>query len=105
MTMSNILQQSTTRDGPLAGAIGRELRRRRLAAGFSQAAVGAPFTRAFVCAIERGRAMPSIASLAVILDHLDITFDDFFRGVQLDMTMRYTPPHGDRPEAPSCRRR
>ena len=103
MAMSTILRQH--RDAPLATAIGQELRRRRMDAGLSQGAIGAPFTRAFVSAVERGRAVPSIPALAVLLDHLDIGFDEFFEGVQWQMTVRYTAGHGDRSEAPSRRRR
>ena len=89
----------------LAVAIGRELHRRRGAARLSQAALGAPLTRAFVCAVERGRTVPSIPALGILLDRLDIDYDEFFRGVQQEMTVVYTPPHGDRQEAPSRRRR
>lgn len=103
MAMSIILRQH--RDAPLALAIGSELRRRRLAAGLSQGALASPFTRGFVSAVERGRAVPSIPALAVLLSRLGLGFDEFFQGVQSEMTVRYTPGHGDRPEAPSRRRR
>ena len=93
--MSIILQHPRTSDPELARAIGRELRRRRLAARLTQAAIGEPFTRAFVCAVERGRAMPSISSLAVLLGNLGVDLDEFFQGVQQDMTVRYTAAHGD----------
>jgi transcriptional regulator with XRE-family HTH domain len=83
-------------DELLASAIGRELRRRRRAAQLTQGEVGAPFTRAFVCAVERGRAMPSITALSIFVRRLDVDLDEFFRGVQADMTIRYTPVHGDR---------
>ena len=101
--MSTILRQH--RDQPLAAAIGRELRRRRVDAGLSQGALATPFTRAFVSAVERGRAVPSIPALAVLLGHLEVGFDEFFQGVQCHMTVRYTPAHGDREEAPPSRRR
>ena len=103
MTVSTILQQAD--HDLLALAIGRELRRRRRKAHLTQAAVGGPFTRAFVCAVERGRALPSILALAILLDQLDTRLDEFFRVVQEDMTIRYTAFHGDRQEAPSRRRR
>lgn len=95
MVMSTIYQLSDP-DTPLRHAIGRELRRRRRAADLSQAAVGAPFTRALVCAVERGRVTPSIPALAVFLDHLGVDFDDFFSGVQSEMTEEYNPRHGER---------
>ncbi len=90
----------------LPAAIGQELRRRRLAAGLSQAVVAAPFTRALVCSVEHGRSLPSLTTLAVFLEHLGVEFDEFFRGVQSEMTVRYTGGHGtSRPHAPSRRRR
>lgn len=86
--------------------IGREIRRRRLEAGLSQAAVATPFTRALVCAIEHGRAMPSLTTLAVLLAHLDVAFDEFFRGVQSQMTVGYNHGHGKAgTHAPPRRRR
>ena len=92
--------------GRLSEVIGRELRRRRLQAGLSQATVGAPFTRALVCAVEHGRALPSLTTLAVFLQHLGVDFDEFFRGVQSEMTAAYTRDHGKaRPHSPSGRRR
>jgi transcriptional regulator with XRE-family HTH domain len=92
-------------DRPLAAAIGHELRRRRRAAHLSQAAVGSPFTRAFVCAVERGRAMPSIPALVILLAHLGVGLDEFFAGVQSQMTMQYTPTHADGYDATTSGRR
>lgn len=103
MGMSTIWQHP--RDGRLAAAIGSELRRRRIEAGLSQAAVAAPFSRAFVCAVERGRAVPSIPALAVLLDHLGVEFHHFFASVQSDMTGVYTAPHADRQATTPRRRR
>jgi transcriptional regulator with XRE-family HTH domain len=102
MRLSTISKRST--HDRLAGAIGCELRRRRLAARLSQAALGEPLSRAFVCAVERGRTMPSIPALSLLLTRLDCGFDEFFRGVQQEMTVVYTRPHGDRQEAPPRRR-
>lgn len=105
MVMSTILQHPDAPERRLAVSIGRELRRRRLAARLSQAAIGDPFTRAFVCAVERGRALPSIASLGVLLGHLGVAFDEFFQGVQQDMTSEYTGDHEDHTHTSSRRRR
>lgn len=103
MAMSTILLPVAP-DLPLA--IGHELRRRRLERGLSQAVVAAPYTRAMVCSVEHGRALPSLTTLAVFLEHLDVRFDDFFLGVQSRMTMGYTAPHGEgRPNPPPRRRR
>jgi transcriptional regulator with XRE-family HTH domain len=103
MQVSSILQQAERTE--LAAAIGHELRRLRRSAGLSQAAVASPFSRAYVCAVEQGRSLPSIPALGVLLGHLGVGFDEFFSGVQREMTMRYTRGHGDRQEAPARRRR
>jgi transcriptional regulator with XRE-family HTH domain len=102
MRLSTISKRHT--HDRLANAIGQELRRRRLAARMSQGALGEPLTRAFVCAIERGRTLPSIPALSLLLTRLDCGFDEFFRGVQQEMTVVYTRSHGDRQEAPPRRR-
>jgi transcriptional regulator with XRE-family HTH domain len=103
MVMSSISQHP--RNATLASAIGQELRRRRVAEGLSQAALGRPYTRAFVSAVELGRAVPSIPALTVLLDNLGLGLDEFFWGVQQHMTVRYTVRHGDREEASARRRR
>jgi hypothetical protein len=96
---------SQHRDRLIAAAIGSEIRRRRRAAKLSQAAVGSPFTRAFICAVEAGRAVPSIPALVVILAHLGVGLDEFFAGVQSEMTMQYTPTHADAYDATTGGRR
>jgi transcriptional regulator with XRE-family HTH domain len=90
---------------PLAAAIGRELLRRRTAKGLSQAALGAPLTRAFVSAVERGHTVPSIAALALLTDRLDAPLDVFFRGVNEQMTRVYSPAHEHHDPNPTSRRR
>lgn len=103
MEMSTIPQHRVERS--IATAIGQEVRRRRTAAGLSQAEVGAPFTRSFVSAVEHGRALPSITALTVLLKHLRVDLDEFFSGVQMHMTAMYTSAHGDHQETPSRRSR
>ena len=93
------------RGSALALAIGLELRRRRLAAGLTQATLGEPFTRAFVSAIEHGLAIPSIPALALLTDRLATPLDDFFRGVNDQMTGVYSPAHGNGEDPTSRRRR
>lgn len=105
MSVSTIALLPTTRRAALHHAIGRELRRRRRARGLSQAAVAAPFTKALVSAVERGRALPSLTTLAVFLEHLEVPLDEFFEGVQSEMTAGYNAAHGYREAAPPRRRR
>jgi transcriptional regulator with XRE-family HTH domain len=71
----------------------------------TQSSVGAPLTRAFVSAVERGRTVPSIPALALLVDRLDVPLDDFFSGVKDEMTVMYNPGHERRPDPPSRRRR
>lgn len=65
----------------LALAIGQALRSARRGKGFTQAALGAPFSAAFVSRVEKGHAMPSLSALAILLDRLDLSFDEFFAEV------------------------
>jgi transcriptional regulator with XRE-family HTH domain len=106
MLASSISKQSASEPGsPLALAIGAELRRRRTATGQTQAAVGYPLTRSFVCAVERGHTMPSIAALALLVQKLGISLAEFFSGVNEQMTGVYTPAHERHPDPASGRRR
>lgn len=105
MAVSTIVILRDQREA-LPAAIGQELRRRRQEAGLSQAVVAAPFTRALVCSVEHGRSLPSLTTLAVFLEHLDVEFDEFFCGVQSQMTGGYNGAHGKaRAHAPSSHRR
>lgn len=106
MRSSSISKQLRAGPGsPLSVAIGGEIRRRRLAQGLTQAALGAPLTRAFVSSVERGRTVPSIAALALLVDRLDLPLDEFFRCVNEQMTAVYNPAHGGNPDPTSRRRR
>jgi transcriptional regulator with XRE-family HTH domain len=89
----------------LSVAIGRELRRQRRARGLTQASLGAPLTRAFVSAVERGRTVPSLPALALLADRLEIPLADFFSGVNAEMTVLYNRADEHRPDAPSRGRR
>ena len=52
--------------------LGAEIRRRRVATGLSQRALGAPMTRAYVSAVELGRVCPSLPSLVLFARQLGI---------------------------------
>jgi len=71
----------------------------------TQTSVGAPMTRAFVSAVERGRAVPSISALALLVDRLEVPLDDFFKGVKDEMTVMYNPGHEPHRDPASRRRR
>ena len=93
-------------------ALGEELRRQRQQRGLTQAAFGAPLTRAYVSAVEHGRAVPSIPALEVMLSRAGIQLSTFFAQIEAQMvdqklTGSYDLGHGSHrdPEAPSRRRR
>jgi transcriptional regulator with XRE-family HTH domain len=71
----------------------------------TQATLGAPLTRAFVSAVERGHTVPSIGALALLTDRLDLRLDEFFQGVNEQMTGVYTRPHGYHDPNQASRRR
>lgn len=70
-------------------SLGAELRRRRQALGVSQASLGAPLTRAFVSAVERGQVIPSLPALRLMVDHLGIPLSEFFDGVEAAVVEHY----------------
>jgi transcriptional regulator with XRE-family HTH domain len=65
--------------------LGSELRIERTRRGLTQAALGAPLTRAFVSAVERGRAVPSLAALELMLRRVDVPLSAFFAHVEARM--------------------
>jgi transcriptional regulator with XRE-family HTH domain len=98
MRESSITKQSMAGPGtPLAVAIGREIRRRRVAAGLSQAEVGRPLTRAFVSAVENGHTVPSLASLVLLAARLATDAATLLESVKLDTTDVYDVADGDPP--------
>lgn len=83
------------RDSSFSRSIGAEIRRRRTELGLSQAEVGAPLTRAFVSAVERGHVIPSLPSLLHLASRLRIDAGTLLLVVNGDTTAVYTPPHGN----------
>ena len=67
-------------------ALGLELRDRRRRVGLTQEELGAPLSKAFVSAVERGRIVPSLSALRLMTDRLDVPLGDFFRGVDTRST-------------------
>jgi transcriptional regulator with XRE-family HTH domain len=53
-------------------ALGRTIRRRRVALGMTQAQLAAPLTRAYASSVEHGRVTPSLASLILFAGRLGI---------------------------------
>jgi transcriptional regulator with XRE-family HTH domain len=61
------------------GQVLREARRRR---GLTQQQLADPFSTAFVCSVELGNTMPSLSSLAILLERLGMSLAEFFGEVE-----------------------
>jgi transcriptional regulator with XRE-family HTH domain len=89
-------------DSAVAIAIGAEVRRRRIAAGLSQAKAGWPLTRGFVSAVECGHVVPSLPALMLIAGHLGTDIATLLQVVKGHATTMYNPGHGrDRDTPPA----
>ena len=66
--------------------LGHELRRRRIELGLTQARLGDPMSKAFVSAVEHGRAVPSLPALRLMASRLDTTIGAFLLAVEEEST-------------------
>lgn len=64
-----------------AQAVGSELRSLRRARGLAQRELASPLTGAYVSSVERGRVVPSLPALLLLLEHLDVPASVFFERV------------------------
>ena len=62
--------------------IGQVLREARRRQGLTQEQLAQPFSTAFVCSVELGNTMPSLPSLAILLERLGISMSEFFFEVE-----------------------
>lgn len=64
--------------------VGMRIRELRTRKGFSQEklALEAEIDRTYLAGIENGRRNPTLKSLEKILRTLEISFEDFFKGIQ-----------------------
>jgi transcriptional regulator with XRE-family HTH domain len=70
-------------DGSLpAVVIGQVLREARRKHGLTQQQLAEPFSTAFVCSVELGNTMPSLPSLAILLERLGMSLAEFFSEVE-----------------------
>ncbi len=65
-----------------AVVIGQVLREARRRKGLTQQQLGIPFSAAFVCSVEKGNTLPSLPSLAILLQRLGMSLGDFFTEVE-----------------------
>ena len=83
MRLSTIAKQSVAGGGSeFSRALGAEIRRRRVALGLSQASVGHPLSRAFMSSVERGRLTPSLPSLLMIAERLNMSAGGILASVE-----------------------
>lgn len=64
-----------------AGALGAEIRARRVALGLTQRRLATPLTAAYVSSVEAGRVMPSLAALLMMLERLQVPPSIYFAAV------------------------
>lgn len=84
-------------DSAASAALGREIRRRRLALGLSQTQLGRPFTRAFVSAVEHGHCVPSLSALFLLAERLRVPPGKLIEAVKLESDGLYTRTREDGP--------
>jgi transcriptional regulator with XRE-family HTH domain len=80
-------------DHESAWRLGQEIRRRRTALGLSQSDLGRPLTRAFVSAVENGQCVPSLSTLVLMAERLNITSGELLASVNPHLAPVYTAKH------------
>ena len=76
--------------------LGRRVRERRLAIGMTQSELAAPLSRAFVSAVEKGHALPSLGALWLFAARLGIGVGNLVDDVNGVATPEYTPSHANK---------
>lgn len=64
-----------------AQAVGAELRARRLSSGLTQRELAAPLTSAYISSVERGRVVPSLPALLMMLERLGVSAPTYFESI------------------------
>lgn len=72
MALSRHDKQLWGPDSPFARELGQRIRLARVAQGLSQAALGEPFTRAYISLIEGGHTLPSLPVLLHLAERLGV---------------------------------
>jgi transcriptional regulator with XRE-family HTH domain len=90
-SITNLLPDGRARR--FSAGLGRELRRRRIAARLSQDELSPPLTRGFISQVELGRTMPSLPALIVIAERLGTSADEVLRSVNRTLSSEYASGH------------
>jgi tetratricopeptide (TPR) repeat protein len=86
---TRIRRRRAVPDSPALSGLGQRLRDARIAAGLSQAQLGAPYyTRAHVSAIELGKIRPAMKSLEHLAGKLGRPVSHFLDDAEMDRTRR-----------------
>ncbi len=93
MRLSTIYQHTRREGEPNGATLGSRIRELRLRAGLTQAELGAPMTRSFVSAIEKGRALPSLPALLLIALRLGVPAGDLLEKLEWTWGDTYTGAH------------
>ncbi len=99
--MSSIAKPHLRRES--AVLLGAEIRRRRTVLGMSQTALGRPFTRGFVSAVEHGYCVPSLSALLLLAERLGTTPAELIGAVNLGLDGAYTGARAAGQDAHSTR--
>ncbi len=93
-SITNLLPSEDARR--LRSGLGRELRRRRLAAHLSQLEMGLPLTRGYISQLESGKTLPSLPALIVLAQRLGTSADEILKSVNQTLSLEYPAAHEDR---------
>ena len=92
--MSTIAKhQILRRHSPALLELGGRVRELRRAAGLTQADVAAPFSAAYISAIEHGIVVPSLPALVVLASRLGVEPAELLAGVNFLVPAAYTEGH------------
>jgi transcriptional regulator with XRE-family HTH domain len=83
--------------------VGSRIRELRIRAGLTQAELGAPMTRSYVSAVERGRAIPSLPSLLLMASRLGVPVGDLLGQLKWTWQESYTADHAEDDPTPRDR--
>ncbi len=83
--------------------LGIRIRELRIRAGLTQAELGAPMTRSYVSAVERGRAIPSLPSLLLMASRLGVPVAELIGQLEWAWRDAYTADHAEDDPTPRDR--
>lgn len=101
-SISKLLERGP--NSSFAQTLGQAIRERRRARGLTQTQLGHPFTKGFVSEVERGRSLPSLRTLSLMADRLEVPVSELLGDVNEGLPRVYTPAHENEHPTPAARR-